>query len=142
MSTETLTKPWKKFKFSGRSLTGDAMLADASGDTVMDLSDVNWTQINAQVNVTTLAGTSITVKLITGNERALISTTGVVATAANGSTALQTAFLSAANNSILATGRIATDGSTSSNIGQYLGVFVDAAGVLTAGDIDVTVFVR
>lgn len=144
MSTEVLTKPWKKVKLSGRSLTGTAMLADASGNTVIDLSDVDWTQINAQVNVTTLAGTATTIRLITGNEQALVTSSGVVATAANGSTALATASLTSANNSIIATGRIAGDGSTASNIGQYLGVLVAPTGGtgLTACDIDVTIFIR
>jgi hypothetical protein len=139
---DVLTKPSKVIKVSGTALTGDAMLADSSGLTVFDISDVAAEFAMLEVNVSTLAGTNVIVKVVTSNERNSVGVAAPVAKKANGSTDFSYTAITQGGIYQTSTGFKAADGSAASTLGKFVGIFVDAAGTLTAGDISATLYLR
>ena len=139
--TETLKKSFKVIKLSLTGVTGDAMLADSSGNTVFDLSEVNWSRIVMEVNATTVAGTNFTLKVVTANDSSLVNVSGRTATLANGTTTFVYTAITQALLAAKACSKAAADGSAASDMARFVGVFLDAAGTLTGCDGSVTLFI-
>lgn len=141
-TTNRVFQTFKKISLTFGNLTTQQMLADSSGDTSWDLSDINWTRIVVIGSLDTITGTNIQFSLNTTNKDVAGATTQLAATKANGSTAMASAVLTAANTGAFgfATGRQAADGSAASNIGKRISVMASPTSItVTSGSIDILI---
>ena len=124
-TTNRVFKTNKVIQLDFTGVTSDQLLTDSSGNSLFDISDVDWQRIVMEHNVTSLTGTAVTFKVLTTNNKNGASTSAVAATQADGSTAFKSASVSGAGVGAVATGKTKGDGSAASNIGKYLMVLAD-----------------
>jgi hypothetical protein len=141
-TTNRVFKTKKVISLTLNNVIADALLADANGNTVFDISDVNWQRIVIEGNITTITGTNINLKVLTTNDPLNTggATTDSAATQADGSTAFTSGAKTGTGRFMFATAKYKADGSACSNIGNFIEVFGDttALTVLT-GNVNIYV---
>lgn len=137
MATDRLKKLELIESFSYSGISSDTVLTNGDGESYIDLGNIDWDQIVIENHVTALTGTAtVAVKAValttSKNNPGAALVTDVAAVKADGSTALQTATLATVGKVAVGTGRAAADGSAASNIGKYIGIYLDCVQTTSA----------
>lgn len=134
-NTDRLFKTNKVITIPFSGVTSTQVLADALGNIYQNISDVFWSRIVLEWNLTTLSGTSPTVSfsLITTNDQSNGgSTTDSPGKQGDGATAISSGTLSGVGRGSVGAAKQSTSGASASNVGKFAGVLATVGGTVTA----------